>query len=66
MDARQKAEELRQAAIQELLTERHAIDESLKLLGHGHEVKAPNAKRRGRPPKAGRVELPRREEFPTE
>ena len=53
MTAREKAETLRQEAIQELLTERQAIDDLLTTLGHGHEMKASTAgKRRGRPPKS--------------
>ena len=52
MNAREKAEQLRQEAIQELLTERQAIDEALTNLGYGHETKPATAiKRRGRPPK---------------
>ena len=55
MNAREKAETLRQAAIQELLTERHAIDEMLNTLGHGTIPQTNTAsplKRRGRPPKS--------------
>lgn len=50
---RERAEELRQTAIQELLTERHAIDEMLRTLGHGKGSENGTAplKRRGRPPK---------------
>jgi len=51
MTAREEAEELREEAINKLLEERKAIDEELKLLGYGQELKTPT-KRRGRPPKA--------------
>lgn len=53
MTAREKAEQLRQEAIQELLAERQQIDDMLATLGHDREARAPTAKRRrGRPPKA--------------
>jgi hypothetical protein len=53
MTAREKAETLRQEAIQGLLAERQAIDDLLVTLGHGRDAQAPIAiKRKGRPPKA--------------
>ena len=50
MTALEKAEGLRQEAINLLLDERKRIDESLAQLGHAQEQKSPG-KRRGRPPK---------------
>lgn len=52
MTAREKAEALRQQAIEELLAERQAIDEMLKTLGHETANAPTTTKRRGRPPKA--------------
>jgi len=57
MNAREKAESLRQEAIRELLTERGQIDEELKRLGHGkgsemNTAPSSSGKRRGRPPKS--------------
>jgi len=70
MNAREKAETLRQEAIQELLTERQAIDEMLKSLGHGKspQMNTPTPlKRRGRPPKPeGLAQQPRGDRDPTE
>ena len=48
MNARERAEELRQQAIHELLSERDAIDAQLALLGY---EKAAPLKKRGRPKK---------------
>lgn len=47
MTAREKAEELRQEAIRELLDEKKAIEEMLKTLGYDLENKGA-AKRRGK------------------
>jgi hypothetical protein len=55
MTAREHAEELRQQAIRELLTERDAIDAELKTLGYGQEGKTAPARRRGRPPKSAQT-----------
>lgn len=53
MTAREKAETLRQEAIQGLLAERQAIDELLTTLGHGRDTTVSTAtRRRGRPPKS--------------
>jgi hypothetical protein len=49
MSVIEKSEELRQQAIELLLTEREAIEQQLQTLGHGQEKTAPS-KRRGRPP----------------
>ncbi len=59
MSAIQQSEQLRQQAIELLLTEREAIDNQLATLGHGQEKTAPS-KRRGRPPnpKPEDLELP--------
>jgi len=47
MTARERAEQLRQQAIQTLLEEKEAIDAILRTLGYDEK----KAKRRGRPPK---------------
>jgi hypothetical protein len=68
MTAREKAEQLRQEAIQGLLTERQTIDDMLATLGYGHEAQAPTTiKRRGRPPKSeGLAQQPRGDRDSTE
>ena len=50
MTARERAEELRQSAIKELLDEKAAIEEMLDTLGYQKE-NAPQTMRRGRPKK---------------
>ena len=55
MSVIQKSEELRQQAIELLITEREAIDNQLSTLGHGQE-KTALTKKRGRPRKEAQEE----------